>query len=145
MVFISILCRLSLVTFNIQKLSDGIYLKDFFNTFSQWVSFPFVDIILHEILPIEWTKFYSSWQYFIFHWPGQNFIIKFNEILSMDDISYEILSHGHYFRGQYFMIHKYWFCWKYQYIKKIPIVSYNIMTNDVTHYHQLIWTLLVFI
>jgi hypothetical protein len=27
----------------------------------------------------------------------QNFIIKFNEILSMDDISYEILSHGHYF------------------------------------------------
>jgi hypothetical protein len=27
----------------------------------------------------------------------KNFIIKFNEILSMDDISYEILSHGHYF------------------------------------------------
>ena len=29
--------------------------------------------------------------------PGQNFIIKFNEILSRDDISYEMLSHGHYF------------------------------------------------
>ena len=44
------LCRLSLTTFNIQNFSDGIYLKDFFSTFSQWVSFPFVDIILHEIL-----------------------------------------------------------------------------------------------
>ena len=29
--------------------------------------------------------------------PGKNFIVKFNEILFMDDISYEILSHGHYF------------------------------------------------
>jgi len=28
---------------------------------------------------------------------SENFIIKFNEMLSMDDISYEILSHGHYF------------------------------------------------
>jgi len=56
----SILCRLSLVTFNIQNFSDGIYLKDFFSTFSQSVSFRFVDIILHEILSIEWTKFYSS-------------------------------------------------------------------------------------
>jgi intein/homing endonuclease len=27
----------------------------------------------------------------------KNVTIKFNEILSMDDISYEILSHGHYF------------------------------------------------
>jgi hypothetical protein len=27
----------SLVTFNIQNFSDGIYLKDFFSTFSQWV------------------------------------------------------------------------------------------------------------
>jgi hypothetical protein len=59
-VFISILCRLSLVTFNIQNFSDGIYLKDFFSTFSQWVSFPFVDIILHEILFIEWIKIYSN-------------------------------------------------------------------------------------
>jgi hypothetical protein len=49
-----------LVTFNIQNFSDGIYLKDFFSTFSQWVSFSFVDIILHEILSIEWTKLYSS-------------------------------------------------------------------------------------
>jgi hypothetical protein len=59
-VFISILCRLSLVTFNIQNFSNGFYLKDFFSTFSQWVSFPFVGIILHEILSIEWTEFYSS-------------------------------------------------------------------------------------
>ena len=36
---------------------------------------------LHEILSIE----------------RKNVTIKFNEILSMDDISYEILSHGHYF------------------------------------------------
>jgi hypothetical protein len=36
------------------------FLKDFFSTFSQWVSFSFEDIILHEILSIEWTKFYSS-------------------------------------------------------------------------------------
>jgi hypothetical protein len=35
-------------------------LKDFFSTFSQWVSIPFVDIILHEILSIEWTKLNSS-------------------------------------------------------------------------------------
>jgi hypothetical protein len=26
----------------------GIYLKDFFSTFSQWVSFPFVDIIFKQ-------------------------------------------------------------------------------------------------
>jgi hypothetical protein len=57
-----------------------------------------IDIILHEILSIEWTKFYSRWQYSIVkYYPGQNFIIKFNKILSMDDISYDILSHGHYF------------------------------------------------
>ena len=57
-----------------------------------------IDIILHEILSIEWTKFYSRWQYSIVkYYLGQNFIIKFNEILSMDDISYEILSHGYYF------------------------------------------------
>jgi hypothetical protein len=48
-------------------------------------------------MSIEWTILYSSWQYFIVkYYPGQNFIIEFNEILSMDDISYEILSHGHY-------------------------------------------------
>jgi hypothetical protein len=34
---------------------------------------------------------------FCIYCPGQNFIIKCNEILSKDDISYEILSHGHYF------------------------------------------------
>jgi hypothetical protein len=56
----SILCRLSLVTFNIQNFSDGIYLKYFFSTFSQWISFPFVDIILHEILSIELTKFLAA-------------------------------------------------------------------------------------
>jgi hypothetical protein len=59
-VYISMLCRLSLVTFNIQNFSDGIYLKYFFSTFSQWVSFSFVDIILHEILSIERTKFYNK-------------------------------------------------------------------------------------
>ena len=48
----------------------------------------------------------NLWQLTIFHsvkyCPKQNFIIEFNEILSMDDISYAILSHGHYFRGQLF-------------------------------------------
>jgi hypothetical protein len=49
-------------------------------------------------LSIEWTKLNSSWQYFIVKYcPGHNFKIKFNKILSMDDISYEILSHGYYF------------------------------------------------
>jgi hypothetical protein len=49
-----------LVTFNIQNFSDGIYLKDFFSTFSQWVSFSFVDIILHEILSIERKNFIAA-------------------------------------------------------------------------------------
>jgi hypothetical protein len=39
--------------------------------------------------------------------PGQNFIIKFNEILSMDDISDEILSHGHYFIEDNILWYKY--------------------------------------
>jgi hypothetical protein len=51
------LCRLSLVAFNIQNFSDGIYLKYFFSTFSQWVSFSFVDIILHEILSIPEARY----------------------------------------------------------------------------------------
>jgi hypothetical protein len=59
-VFISILCCLSLVTFNIQNFSDGIYLKDFFSTFSQWVSFPFVDIILHEYCPLNGQNFIAA-------------------------------------------------------------------------------------
>jgi hypothetical protein len=46
--------------FNIQNFSDGIYLKDFFSTFPQWVSFPFVDIILYEILSIELTKYLAA-------------------------------------------------------------------------------------
>ena len=50
MLYLFLYCAKSLVTFNIQNFSDGIYLKDFFSTFSQWVSFPFGDIILHEIL-----------------------------------------------------------------------------------------------
>jgi hypothetical protein len=83
-----------LVTFNIQNFSDGIYLKDFFSTFSQWVSFPFVDIILQNGQNVIADDNIS---YVVKYCPGQNFIIKFNEILSMDDISYEILSHGHYF------------------------------------------------
>ena len=85
------------------------------------ISFLFVDIILHEILSIEWTKFYSRWQYFIVKYcPGQNFIIKFNEILSMDHISYEILSHGHFHRGQYFMIHIYTWTVTYVYNRQGP-------------------------
>ena len=110
--FISILCRLSLVTFNIQNFSDEIYWKYFFSTFFRWVSFPFVDIFLHEILSIEWTNCYSSWQYFVVkYYPGQNFIIKW----------YANFVHGRYFlwnfvswtlfhRRQYFMIHMLYSC-----------------------------------
>jgi hypothetical protein len=45
---------------------------------------------LHEILSIE----------------RKNVTIKFNEILSMDDISYQILSHGHYFIEDNILWHK---------------------------------------
>ena len=47
--------------------------------------------------PLNGQNFIAADYFIVKYCPGQNFIIKFNEILSMDDISDEILSHGHYF------------------------------------------------
>ena len=41
--------------------------------------------------------------------------IQFNEILSMDDISYEILSHGHYFIEDNIL----WYTYKDRHFQKL--------------------------
>ena len=57
--------------------------------------------------PLNGHNFIAADNILVKYCPGQNFIIKFNEILSMDDISYEILSHGHYFIEDNILWYKY--------------------------------------